>query len=458
MCAHRAKANFIYMTNQQALPLFTHKLSQYVAVKDNNYINAQTFLNHVVYLAGQLPNKTYVINLAEDRYQFMVGFAAALINGQTTLLPPSHAPKTVQQIAQQYPDCFCLTDHEISDVRVPMHHIDLTGHQNNVELTVPRIPAAHLACIAFTSGSTGQPSANPKTWGRIVHVTKLIQQSFDIDNEEPVTIIATVPAQHMYGLETSILLPWVSNSCMYAARPFYPQDIYHALQSIPGPKVLITTPIHLRACVQAEIQWSPPEFIISATAPLTTILAKQSEQAFSAPVLEIYGCTEFGSMAKRRTTAGDEWQLFRGLSLERNRDAYSVHAPILEAPIKLSDKLEILSNNRFKLLGRLADMINIAGKRASLADLNQKLLAIPGVNDGIIFYPGDNSQSITRLTALIVAPNLSVAEINTALKQHFDAAFLPRPIYKVSELPREKTGKISRKNLLAALEQVKSAS
>jgi acyl-coenzyme A synthetase/AMP-(fatty) acid ligase len=44
---------------------------------------------------------------------------------------------------------------------------------------------------------------------------------------------------------------------------------------------------------------------------------------------------------------------------------------------------------------------------------------------------------------------LTPQQILQELKQHFDAAFLPRPIYQVSELPREKSGKLPRKNLLA---------
>ena len=43
-------------------------------------------------LAARLPRKPYVVNLCEDRYAFTVAFAAALIAGQTTLLPPSRAP------------------------------------------------------------------------------------------------------------------------------------------------------------------------------------------------------------------------------------------------------------------------------------------------------------------------------------------------------------------------------
>ena len=50
------------------------------------------FLSDVENLADLLPEKPTVINLADDRYQFLVGFAAALVRGQTTLLPLSRAP------------------------------------------------------------------------------------------------------------------------------------------------------------------------------------------------------------------------------------------------------------------------------------------------------------------------------------------------------------------------------
>jgi acyl-coenzyme A synthetase/AMP-(fatty) acid ligase len=260
----------------------------------------------------------------------------------------------------------------------------------------------------------------------------------------------------MYGLETSILLPLVSGSCMYSGRPFYPEDVRLALGSVDGAKILVTTPIHLRACVHAGLRFPTVDFIISATAPLPVELAEQAEHCFNAKVLEIYGCTEFGSLANRRTTDGDHWRLFDGLWLSEDNTSGEcfVNADFLSEPVVLSDMIEILPDRRFRLLGRKSDMINIAGKRASMADLNIKLLAIPGVKDGIIFYPDEKADAVTRVIAIVVAPELTPQSILQELKQHFDAAFLPRPIYHVAELPREKSGKLPRKNLLALLHQL----
>lgn len=445
------------MQNLAPIPLIQNPGNRAIAFRDGHAISTNTFLHHSLNLAQQLPESQYAINLCEDRYHFLVAFAAILIKQQTNLLPPSHTAKTIQQISRQYSDCYCLLDHEFVELDLPKHRFALDfDHCVETAIDAPAIAYEHMACIAFTSGSTGAPNANPKTWGRIVTVTQLIQNAFAIRKDQPLSIVATVPAQHMYGLETSVLLPLVSGSCTYAGRPFFPEDIRQTLTSVDGPKVLVTTPIHLRACVEANLQWPQVDFIISATAPLPVELAEKAEKAFNTRVLEIFGCTEFGSLANRLTVDGDVWRLFDGLWLSESNGDYFVNAEFLSAPVALSDNIDIVAPNRFRLLGRKSDIVNIAGKRASLADLNLKLLAIPGIKDGVIFYPEEKSEYINRLVAFVVAPNLEEQQILRELKQHFDAAFLPRPIYLIDSLPREKTGKLPRKSLLALLRQYKA--
>ncbi|MDH5327480.1 MAG: AMP-binding protein [Gammaproteobacteria bacterium] len=441
-------------------PLLSHTAAQTVARFGNTDISRDHFLADVYHVAQALPDHSYAINLCENRYHFLVAFTAALVKGQTNLLPASHAQKTILDVAQQYPNSYCLTDHRIDGIELPEFFLQLP---QNLTITdgaeVPHIASDHLACIAFTSGSTGQSTPNAKTWGQLVRVTRLIQQSFGIQTLHPLTLIATVPPQHMYGLETSIMLPLVSGSCVFAGRPFYPQDIRNALLNQDGPKVLITTPTHLRVCVESGLSWPAPEFIISATAPLPQELALKAEQVFGAPVKEIYGCTECGSMASRRTVEGNIWKLFDTLRIS-NQDGDSIAtAPYLDQAVVLGDIVICHDENRFELAGRKSDMLNIAGKRASLADLNHKLLAIEGIEDGVLFLPDcAETDTLTRLVAFVVAPALQEKQILDALRLHVDGAFLPRPIYKVEQLPREKTGKLPRKNLLSLLDQLRVGS
>ena len=92
--------------------------------------------------------------------------------------------------------------------------------------------------------------------------------------------------------------------------------------------------------------------------------------------------------------------------------------------------------------GREADQINVAGHRVSLGDLNQKLLEIEGVQDGVFYLPEEGSDFVTRLMAFVVAPGKTSEEIQRALRTHIDPVFLPRPLVCVPSLPRNATGKL----------------
>jgi acyl-coenzyme A synthetase/AMP-(fatty) acid ligase len=127
----------------------------------------------------------------------------------------------------------------------------------------------------------------------------------------------------------------------------------------------------------------------------------------------------------------------------------------LPQPVLLNDMIDILGKDRFLLQGRDSDMLKIAGKRASIGDLTQKLLAIPGVVDGVFVPPMDTSDKKQRLTALVVAPSLSKQQIFNTLSQTIDAAFLPRPLHIVESLPRNATGKLPREQLIKFINGLK---
>ena len=113
-----------------------------------------------------------------------------------------------------------------------------------------------------------------------------------------------------------------------------------------------------------------------------------------------------------------------------------------------SDVIEPLDAQRFVLHGRSADMVNVAGKRTSLAYLNHQLASIPGVEDGVYFLPDDDGEAVTRLMAFVVAPGLAPEAVLSALRARLDPVFLPRPLYFVPALPRNATGKLPREALV----------
>jgi len=168
-------------------------------------------------------------------------------------------------------------------------------------------------------------------------------------------------------------------------------------------------------------------------------------------VIELFASTETCVIAQRRTAHGEPWQLYAGVTLHPQPDGTLVEAPHFTAPTLLQDIVELLPEQRFALCGRNSDLLEIAGKRASLGDLTRRLLAIPGVADGAMFVLDADATGIRRLAALAVAPGLRESEVLDALRQSIDPVFLPRPLRCVASLPRNATGKLPRDALLAVL-------
>jgi len=438
----------------------THASGDRVAFRHGRFVTRDDFLDQVQRLAETLPDAPFAINLCDDRYAFMAAFSAAMLRGQTTLLPPGRAPRLIQELAADYKGSYCLVDSAMQVEGIHSHCVSFAGSTTgNGNQSVPEIRAVSTVAIVFTSGSTGRPNPNPKRWGDLVRGLGLAQQRFGFRATGDEAILATIPPQHMYGLEVSIVLPLVAGLCVHAGSPFFPEDIRRAIEELPEPRSMFTTPTHLRACVESGVKWPALSRIVSATAPLSEDIARRAEEQFSCPVMEIYGCTEAGSMASRRTLDGNSWQFYEGISCHERDGVIYVSAAHLPDPIPLNDFIEVESDSRFKLLGRHADLVNIAGNRASLSDLNLKLNAVEGVRDGVFVIPDDHGEAdVWRLAALVVAPDLRKEEVLAALSERMNPVFLPRPLYKVDSLPRNAMGKLPREALVRMLEQLRDGS
>jgi acyl-coenzyme A synthetase/AMP-(fatty) acid ligase len=437
-------------------PLITHPRSDRIlAWRDGRPVTAGRFLRDVARLRALLPAGGHMLNACGDRYRFTVGLAAAMVGGKVSLLPSTQTPEMIRQMREFAPDAFCLTDSstcavDLPQVQFPAHPAEEAGGDAaDAPFDVPELDDAQLVAYVFTSGSTGVPVPHRKTWGALVRNVRGEARLWGIDDGRAHAVIGTVPPQHMYGFESTVLVVLQSGNALVAGNSFYPADIAAMVESAPRPRTLVSTPVHLRSVIHAGLALAPVDLLVSATAPLSRALAVEIEGAFGAPLLEIYGSTETGQIALRNTAQTDEWQLFPDIAFTRKGDVTWASGGHVEQPTPMNDVIEITGESRFLLHGRMADLVNIAGKRNSLAYLNVQLNAIPGVRDGAFLMPEDASpDGVTRLTAFVVAPGLEVAAIMTALRERIDSVFLPRPLVKLDSLPRNATGKLPREALL----------
>lgn len=434
-----------------ALPLISgHGLDDVFAWRNQGPVSVRDFLGHAHALAARLPAGGWLLNMCEDRYHFAVGFAAGLLAGKVSLQPSSQSPETLQRLAADYPGVSWLGERPDVVPGLPGTVFpDLAPLPGNAVSDMPLVDAERVVAILFTSGSTGLPQPHRKTWGRLVLNGRAESTALGL-MQRPHSIVGTVPVQHSYGFESTFLLA-LHGGCQFAAgKPFYPQDIVAALEAVPRPRMLVTTPFHLSALLASELPLPPMDLVLSATAPLSPDLARRAEERCGAPVHEIYGSTESSALASRRTLDGAAWQLMQAVQLEHEGDTTYASGGHVEGCVPLADIIEPGESGRFLLHGRHADLINIAGKRTSLAYLNHQIGAVPGVVDAAFYLPEEaDDDGVTRLTAFVVAPTLDARTLMAGLRQRLDAIFLPRPLVFMDALPRNTTGKLPRQALQA---------
>lgn len=437
-----------------SLPLVSHTSpDSIVAWCADGAVTLRQFLGEVGQLVAVLPAGNHLLNMCSDRYRFSVGLAAAIVVGKVSLLPPAHTPEVLRRIKDFAPDVFCLTDRDDSDLRaaeLPQLRYPAMTTAGPAGFAIPKIDRRQRIAVLFTSGSTGIPQPHGKTWGAMVDCMRAEALRLGLLRDTPCNIVGTVPPQHMYGFEFTVLMAWQSGNALSHAHPFYPVDISQALAAIPAPRVLASTPVHLRALLESGLTLPEIDCVVSATAPLSVKLAQETEARCQAPLMEVYGSTETGVIATRRPTQTAEWHLLPGVRLAIAEDCVRACGAHVESATVMNDVIELITEERFLLHGRLADLINIAGKRHSLASLNHILNAIPGVLDGAFYMPDETDvDRTTRLAACVVAPGMDEHRVLAALRETIDPVFLPRPLLFVRELPRNRAGKLPRAELQA---------
>ena len=220
--------------NASTLPLTDHpRPDSVIAWRADGPVSRNQFLADVAALAALFPPGGHVLNTCQDRYHFLVGLAAAAVAGRVSLLPPNLTDETVARLAAGTPDLLCIHDGQGAVGGLPGLAIPPSAPVGADPLPVPRIPVERVIAHVYTSGSTGVPGTHTKTWGSLV--VKGLAEAERLGAAGHV-LVGTVPAQHMYGFESTVLICLHGGAALWHGRPFYPADIAAALAAVPQPR------------------------------------------------------------------------------------------------------------------------------------------------------------------------------------------------------------------------------
>jgi acyl-coenzyme A synthetase/AMP-(fatty) acid ligase len=381
--------------------------------------------------------------VARSRHATTVAALAALRSGRELRLPASHAPEAIRAAAG--PDGALVHD-GTGEQGMDLRRLP-AGEPHDVDVEIDDTPFARL----FTSGSTGAPQDVVKTRRQLLGEAHGLAVAFDLGPAD--RVISSVPSHHVYGLLFGVLAPLCGGAALDDLTPLLPAEVAARAAAV-GATALISVPAHLRALADA----APPDLrrlrhVFSSGAALPDVVAEAWEAAYHIPVTEVFGSTETGGIAYRRGREPSTWRPFPGVKVSVDEDDRlwldsPWLAPGAPRPWPTDDRARLEADGRFAHLGRLDDVVKVASRRVSRAEVERAIFSVPGVEDAAVI-PIDDPARGAVLRALIVGP-VELDTVRQALLLRFDPVVIPR-LMRCAALPREATGKLQRAKLLAML-------
>ncbi|GEM_PF-3410692 len=311
-------------------------------------------------------------------------------------------------------------------------------------------PSADLIIAEFhTSGSSGNPICLRKSARQLFGEARFLVDYFSIKKD--MVLMSGVPAHHLFGFLFSVMIPTISGCELVLQRPLHGDSIGQLAMEF-DVDFFVSTPFQLR---NLSSSLTPDIRVFSSGAPLPESTRTRLE-GLGMSIVEIFGSTETGGIASRRTgAAGPEWIPFPPVTIRTDEQGLmEVRSPFVEhseAYFKTQDRIQIsIDGQGFTHLGRADDILKIGGKRISKDALKAHLIQHDKVVDAAIALV-DGS----RLHALVVVGDDTKSDqVRAHLLVGFEKSILPK-IHIVNALPRTALGKISRKDLMKIIQDAK---
>ena len=392
---------------------------------------------------------------ARDGFEFISMLCGAWQAGKTVWLPGDVQAGTVARLQGHV----SLLVGEFNGVAA------LTEPATTTEFPLSELAPDMPALMVFTSGSTGDPAAIPKTLRQLDAEVHALHALWG-EAVGKAAVVATVPHQHFYGLLFKIFWPLCRGATFASVSLNYPEEVCACIAR--EPVVWIASPALLRRLPEG-VPWAAQHLtaVFSSGGPLPLDAAQRCVAMLGQWPLEIYGSSETGALAWRtQAVAPAYWQTLPSVRVIRDQASgqLDVRARWLadDTPWRMGDRGEVQSDGRFTLLGRADRIAKIEEKRISLDALERVLMAVPGVREArLLQLPEGRLGAAVTLDAqgeqrLRTLGQRALSEcLRAAIAVHVERVALPRRWRFVADLPRNELGKISHAGLQALFAELR---
>jgi long-chain acyl-CoA synthetase len=325
------------------------------------------------------------------------------------------------------------------------------------------------ALLKLTSGTTGAPRAVRFRSEQLIADCVQICDTMDITGND--LNFAAVPISHSYGFSNLLTPLLVRGVPLALTNDRLPRAVFENLNT-SGATVFAGMPVFYQSLVAMYDRASLPRLrlCISAGAPLPPGLASRFNQRFGLTIHSFYGASECGGICydRQATVVEDGFvgQPMNGVRVEMiepgGASQIRVHSPAvgdgyfpeandnkLRPGVFTPDDLLVRSDLGYRVVGRVSDLINVAGKKVNPADIEAELLGIAGVREAVVF--GRTSALRNQEVAACVVASADVSELDLlkACRRKLSGWQVPKRIFMLDALPVNERGKVSRRELSA---------
>ena len=322
--------------------------------------------------------------------------------------------------------------------------------------------------LKLTSGTTAAPRAIRFRSHQLLADCNQICDTMGISDAD--LNFGVISISHSYGF-SNLLTPLIARGVpMVVSRDRTPRavlvDVARTRATVfPG------TPVFYQAlCEMKNIPELPNlRLCISAGAPLPVTVAKRFRQKFGLPIHSFYGASECGGICYDRE-AINEIEGFVGAPMEDvdlevlDRAASASQIRVRSGAVgdgyfpesddeKLGheffvpDDLLTKWGDGFRIVGRISDVINVAGKKVNPAEVEAHLLRFRGVRQAVVFGRASRLRNEEVAACVVAAPGVTEADLSQFCRSGLSGWQVPKRIFILDAIPVNERGKMSRREL-----------
>lgn len=336
--------------------------------------------------------------------------------------------------------------------------------------------------VIHTSGTTGTPkgaqrNASAAGMGALANLIAVVPYRRDD------IVFCPAPMFHSFGLATFAVSSALGTT-MVLPEKFDPEDslrliAQHRATAASFVPVMIKRIVSLPEEVRSRYDLSSLRVVLASGSAMSPGLRAAAKDVFGDVLYDLYGSTEIGwvtiatpeDMKTKPTTvgrpvpgieiavfsaegeklpAGETGELFiksdilfEGYTSGETKDERDGY-------MSIGDVGHLDEDGHLFIEGRADDMVIVGGENIYPIEIEALIESIEGVNEAAVLGVADEEYG--EVLAAFVSGSASPDEITNVCKRELASFKVPRRIEKVPELPRTSTGKVIKRELIAALE------